>query len=289
MEKDTDTLEGKLTSQQGLAIEQRLSHIYRGNPRVEGEFIYLDPEKAELERSPQITDEDVVDFANVTSKRMAIEFVKSHSLLSVPTLRFDWHRNGPHRERWSWIIEEAQIFARCLHLFRWVGEMVERHGDDLIWFRKDANFAELPVYEADLREVQDRYGGFSRRCSNEQLITSATRFMMVAVEDGLSKYEAHPTIHSDLWAEADDAPETPGNLWGYRWAMAIDSAYPIAHLYFRLAQFLVGRTPIRECDACGKFFIVRDQRKRFCSYSCGSRVRQQRWQRRLQKSTTTRT
>jgi hypothetical protein len=47
--------------------------------------------------------------------------------------------------------------------------------------------------------------------------------------------------------------------------------------YHQLALLLVNRQPMQTCDECGRSFISKDRRQRFCSATCGNRARQRRF------------
>jgi hypothetical protein len=47
--------------------------------------------------------------------------------------------------------------------------------------------------------------------------------------------------------------------------------------YVHLAQFMADRAPMEECQGCGRIFIPHSGKQKYCSKSCASTTRWNRW------------
>ncbi len=47
--------------------------------------------------------------------------------------------------------------------------------------------------------------------------------------------------------------------------------------YVHLAQFMADRAPMEECPGCGRIFIPHSGKQKYCSKSCASTTRWNRW------------
>ncbi len=187
----------------------------------------------------------------------AVAFVQGYGLL----------HHGPKaedrpREALEDIQSEARGVARVLvihrHLRRGFG------GEE--GSRDELRSLITPVIEPLL--VQ---GGTTMAALDDDRVTAAAAWAMaILVNENLRA--------SVVRQEIRPAADVPGLKFSHvgEFVFAADWTDLLGLIYFELATVLVKNAPLRSCEECGLFFVVEDQRMRFCTPTCGGRARSRR-------------
>lgn len=230
---------------QGRATVPEPPQWLRGVASRDGDWITLDPGRAETYHPLEQADL-LFDLAAIHRPEDAVAFVGRYGLL----------RHGPgsdtfreHIKKW----EDAALRLRfILRLHRTIQGAIGGDRDSLIELRE----VWQPGIAANFQ---------APAASDDELLAQASKAVAWAVSDGLEGVQQRVSAAVE-WGNGPAGAYlfsvSPPNLLGYA--------------YHQLALALVSRVPMAPCADCGRFFVVDDPRKRYCSSTCSARTRQRR-------------
>jgi hypothetical protein len=224
----------------------------RGEARLEGEWIVLDPKRSEKYRP--IGEENLVfDLASITQPGEAVVFARKYGLL--------WHGPGAaqHAEQFSEWEKEATFIRIILMVYAALGSAISGDEDSL---------NKLRAYERFWQ------GWFqAATTSDEELLMQASKFVAWATSEGLRGVEEGVSA-----AFETDHPPGSGK-WGPPGVFLLNAHPPdlLGYAYHQLALTIVRGVPATRCLECGRVFVISHKRMKFCSATCSSRARQRRF------------
>lgn len=219
----------------------------RGVATIAGEWIVLDPARAE-EYEPYGETELVFDLANIRRPPEALVFVQRYGLL----------RHGPgagsFRERFADFESEALAFHGLLHLCAFLRRAVNGDAEALGWLRDVWQPHQRPMFQAAAAD-------------DGELLMQVSKVIALVISEGLNGTE-QGIVSGAEWG---DPPALD------RFMLAARPPDLLGYAYHQVAMLLVNRVPTAPCQDCGRYFLVTDQRQRYCSKTCGNRARHRRW------------
>jgi hypothetical protein len=223
----------------------------RGQASIEDELIVLDP-TASTEFLPLEEDHLLFDLAALQRPADAIPFARRYGLL----------RHGPGSEEWAepWTEWEstASLLRGLLHV--WIHLRRALKGDPLA--EDELRQRWLPImnslYEG---EPPDAEAGLMR-------ISDA---LCAHISEGLSDVG----IGVDAGFKYQSEGQPVGGIDSYLFIVKPPTL--VGYAYYQFAMVMTKGEPARTCADCGRVFLIRDRRQRFCSDGCAQRARYRRW------------
>ena len=225
----------------------------RGPGKLEGDFIVLDRARA-TEYDPMETTGLVFDLAALRRPTDALPFVRQYGLLF----------HGPHdheeefRESWSEWERSWGVLSFLLNVYVTLKKAVQ--GDVIAGHELRTNWAEVIQSQDDDAPPTDE--SFYLHVTN--VLAAATISGLEKVEVGIAAAHGLAKDGKRLGGAGDFIlTANPPNLLGYA--------------YHQLAHIMNRGEPGSRCPECGRVFIIKDRRQRFCSPQCAQRGRYRRW------------
>jgi len=229
----------------------------RGYTRVEGEWIVLDPSRAEQYR-PLSEKGYLYDLAAVRRPTDAVAFGRKYGLL--------WH--GPnateYREKFAdW--EDVTIRLNyCLQLYLTLRRATDGDQEALSDLRKRFLPGLLPLFSEPIETADD-------------LLGAGAQVLAWQVNEGLDSAQE---MISPLFVEYHEG-DLSGPLLRSRFSgtfgFTVQTPNLVALAYHELAMAITNRAPMSKCPVCGRFFVVKDARQEYCTPTCAGRARYRRW------------
>jgi hypothetical protein len=217
---------------------------WRGPSKVQGEYLILDANEAEsflLDTQTGAGDDLAFDLAAIDSVESAREFVAKWGML----------RTGPDGGRISEpvadLIGEGQRVRTILTMYA-----------DLL------HYVGGEPAESDLdrwRTVLPQMG-----VKGDPEPTDLAEVAAALVNDSLGSTPLAVVVNPAFGSEGE-AP----------FLASIGATDLLGFAYFHVATLVMGSTPLRACEMCGRPFEVKHPRQRYCSERCGTRARQRRF------------
>lgn len=245
-------------AQYGLAQWRSYPAWVRGPARIVEDEIVLDEDRVEPygihERADDYTFLELAEVGPDPSNldpRNVVSFVRKNGLL--------WHGlesvgTGQCREPLrEWWVESRQM-GMLLEVYAALKESLKK-GSASALRRVFERFPEL--YELAPLDAED-----------QQLIeeTSANVAEVITVK----LEECRLGLTSSVYLETD--VRDPGIFFVLQSPPNLLSA-----VYVHLAQFMANRAPLEECPGCGRVFVRRSRKQKYCQKSCANTTRWQRW------------
>ncbi len=121
-----------------------------------------------------------------------------------------------------------------------------------------------------IRRIRTLLGPDAHDLDDDDALLLASGFVQVQVNERLSN--SRWEIRADALDENRPAGSRPGrpNVFWFTARPAMPGALPYA--YWQLADLLVARAPLAQCEGCGRFFDRHDPRQRFHDEACRQRA-----------------
>ncbi len=235
----------------GYARELRVDQPkwLRGNATYQEGAIVLDASAAE--RYAPLSEQSAhFALAAIQRPEDAVAFVRRYGLL----------RHGPGseelRERFTeWEVEASKmraILGLYMHLTRAVnGDAVSL--DDLRAWQQGVRYLE-PVAD------------------DAHLLYQVSKWVAWALSVGLTGTEERVDSQVDWGTGPDGAPGRPDHF-----LLNVQPPDLLGLIYHSAAMDITYRVPLGSCEECSRFYVIEDQRQRFCTPTCAGRSRRRRW------------
>jgi hypothetical protein len=226
----------------------------RGRALLDEDYIVLDKAHS-TEYQPMTTTELLFDLAAIRRPSDALPFVRRYGLL------FHGPDADEFREPWSEWERTALLLSGFLHMHVSLHKAV----------RGDAAAAE---------ELRSRWGetvkGFYKQeaPTEEMFFLQVTDFLAHWTTQGLEG--AQFGVGPAAFFQKDGEPYGgPGDF-----VLTVNPPNLLGYAYNQFAHFLNQGVPGARCPECGRVFVIKDRRQRFCSPQCAQRARYRRWKER---------
>ncbi len=107
--------------------------------------------------------------------------------------------------------------------------------------------------------------------TDEVFYLQATDFLAYWTTRGLEN--AQPGVGAAAFYQKDGKPL--GGAGDF--VLTVDPPTLVGHAYNQFAMLLNQGVPGGRCPECGRVFVIKDRRQRFCSPQCAQRARHRRW------------
>jgi hypothetical protein len=242
-------------SRDGVANWYQYPHWVRGPARIDGDEIVLDEDRAKAYFLYQPTDLlfDLADIAADPSNldpRRATAFVRRYGLLWHGAEDLGTGRCRESLERW-WT--ESYALAVTTDLYARLREAV-------------ATDSAHPLRAMPFDFMQFIEGGDPE--DDEFYIESASLVLAEAIS--LKLEGCNVGIASSLGVDVEQRSPL-------HFLLAQNPPNLVAAAYAQLAMAMVNRIPIEECQGCGRMFIPKSGKQKYCTPTCASTTRWRRW------------
>ncbi len=242
----------------GIAQWRQYPQWARGPARIVGDEVILDEDRAETygihERAKDLVFLELAQLAwgrNQLDTQAISSFVRRNGLL--------WHGDaevggGECRESLEAWRHEALVMTLTLEL--------------LTDLRKSIRQESAAPLRRTLVKYADIFEDAPMDAGDQDLMDDISTFLAELISDKLQNCRMGITSSVGL----DTDPQGPGIFLILNSPPDLMSA-----AYVHLAQFMADRAPIEECPGCGRVFIPRSGKQKYCSESCASTTRWHRW------------
>jgi hypothetical protein len=225
----------------------------RGPAKLDDGWIELDRERARR-YTPFAEAGLMYDLAAIRRPPDALAFVQRYGLL----------HHGPDaqdsRERFADFESAALELSNTIGIYNLIRRAVRGE--------QDSGDAMSQLWDL-APQLAEGFDGEAK--SADELVDQATQLVTYWTNQGL---------------RGVDFKVVPSAHWGGQvgdFSLSAHTPTLLGSAYQQLAQAIVGRMPMRSCPECGRYFVFKDKRQRFCSATCGSRARQRRFAERQQE------
>jgi len=226
----------------------------RGRASLDGEYVVLDRTRSS-EYQPLSTTDLVFDLAAIRRPSDALPFVRRYGLL------FHGPNATESREPWTDWERVSGLLSGLLHLYVVLQKAIR--GD-----------------VAANHELRTRWGELIQRLY-EQVAETDEVFYQQAT-DFLAYWTSHGLENVEFGIDAAARYEKDGKAYGGVGDFVLTARPPnlVGYAYHQLALLLSRGVEGARCPECGRVFVVKDRRQRFCSPQCAQRARYRRWKER---------
>lgn len=226
-------------------------HVWcNGSAYLDGDWVEMDASRAR--KYDVYSQKDIVfDFAAIERPSDIPPFVRRYGLL--------WH--GPGSDTFRELTEDWLVEAETLRVAL---TLYATQAKALAGNRK---------YLDKLRASRIHLGFQERAETDEQLYQQTSALIARLIDQKLTGVQMG--IKAACEFERPDKPgeaQPPGVF-----VLTAFSPTLIAHIYYGAAMMIVNRVPASNCVQCGRMFIVRDGRQKYCSPTCGANARYHRF------------
>jgi hypothetical protein len=243
-----------VSQQRGIAQWRQYPFWARGRARIVGDEVVLDEDRAEQYYMYESADlmfklADLAADWNKRDARDVLAFVRRYGLF--------WHGaddlgTGECREPLSKWWDESRLLAVIMDLYVDLKESVKVGAAD-------------PLRTA----LIDFTTAFEAQAPNDQiLVEQASIFLAEVVSEKLQGCSLGVASSVQL----DIKPKGPGIF-----LLQQNPPDLLTAAYVQFAQAIFNRAPIEECPGCGRMFIPKSGKQKFCTPSCASTNRWRRW------------
>jgi len=221
----------------------------RGPASFDGDWLVLDKQQA-VEYHPYEEKGIAFALANVRTPRDAVEFIGKYGML----------KHGPEDEDCREAFLEWQQEANCIQnvffLVRALREGVR--GNMELAERVKPNIQYL----------------FSAPPANErETLEQIAKTIALIINQGLNGVGQGIAAHQ--------VDFEVGQLGGFAFIARPHNL--LGYIYHELAMLIVNQVPVNTCEGCGRVFLVKDVRQKYCSPQCSNRARFNRWYKKNKK------
>ena len=217
---------------------------WRGPAKVQGEYLVLNAEESEafaLDTQTGAGDDLAFDLAEVDSVEAAQAFVSKWGFLRTGP------ESGRTTERAADLIADGQRVRAILTMY----------ADLLHYVTGEPTGSNLDRWRTALQPLG---------IEGDPEPTDLAEVAAALVNEALGNTPLAVVVNPNFGTEGE-AP----------FLASIGAADLLGFAYFHVATLLMGSTPLRACEVCGRPFEVRHPRQRYCSERCGTRARQRRF------------
>jgi|SRR5215211_2915218 len=248
-------------TQFGISQWRTYPEWVRGPARIVGNEVVLDTERAEVygihERAKDHTFLELAELTVGSDKpdpREVVSFVRRNGLLWHGASDLDTREYREPLAKWAF---ESWTIRPLLELYAGLKDSI-REGS-----------------ASTLRSVYEQFPEISRRApldaDDEQLMVETSANLAEVITAKLEGCELGLT--SSVYVESEI--KGPGIFFLLQRPPNLLSA-----IYVHLAQFIANRVPLEECPGCGRMFVRRSHKQKYCQSSCASTNRWRRWKNR---------
>jgi hypothetical protein len=238
----------------GIPMLAQYPQWARGPARVVGDEVVLDEDRVASYYLHNNDYELMFDFANLAAdldnldERELLSFVRRYGLLRHGIEEVG---TGNCRESLAEVWTEARWFAELLELYADLRDAV------------GAGSAEALRAKIDLRRF---YG--NEPVDDKTVMARAGIMLSEQVTQALAGC-SHSVISSAIGRETFSSPD--------RFILGIQPPNLLSLIYVRFAYAMVDKVRLEDCPGCGRAFVPKSGKQRYCTPSCASTSRWRRW------------
>jgi hypothetical protein len=242
----------------GLAQWRQYPQWVRGPARIVGDEVVLDENRAETydihERAKDLIFLELAELAwgrNDLDPRAISSFVRRSGLL--------WHGaaelgSGECRESLEDWRHEALVMTLVLELWSDLRKSIRQDSADPL--------------RRTLKMYQDIFVEAPMDAGDQELMNEVSINLAEIISTKLQN--CGMGLSSSVYIDTE--PQGPGIF-----LILHNPPDLLSAAYVHLAQFMANRAPLEECSGCGRVFIPRSGKQKYCQPSCASTTRWHRW------------